>query len=511
MVCTNGRLIHVAVAASAVCSAQAFTRGSRQLGFAAPVLARGLAFVQPTALSPAASRISDVELPKAPQGRRAAIMVAAEMSGGAASISAPSKEESSGGVTVSRSTFNLVKNVVGAGILAIPGGVSTYSQSKAAVYPTIAIIVALGSLSGYCFSLIGRVCAATGASSYGDAWAKTVGEKTSWMPTGSCTAKTFFACMAYSIIVGDIFSDVLKAFGAPALLSARTNILCLVSTTVLLPLCLLKDLSALSYTSILGVLGTAYTAVVMAIRYFDRSYLEGGRFFAGLAENAKPVFSGTAALNPLVLILVSMLSTAFVAHFNAPKFYAELKDKSVKRFNAVVGTSFASAIGFIAVMTLFPFLTFGGASKGFILNNYSTVDRLATSCRLAIATSIVGGYPLVFLPARTGAFNLLGYKNPTETQRRVGIAMLLAGFTTIGVFLTDLGFVVSFGGAVLASALVFIFPALMWISKTKADAKNGVVLKGWRKAEIFANYIIAGLGMILAVLGGGLSIKKSFF
>lgn len=33
------------------------TRGSRQLGFAAPVLARGLAFVQPTALSPAASRI----------------------------------------------------------------------------------------------------------------------------------------------------------------------------------------------------------------------------------------------------------------------------------------------------------------------------------------------------------------------------------------------------------------------------------------------------------------------
>lgn len=69
-------------------------------------------------------------------------------------MQAPSKEESSGGVTVSRSTFNLVKNVVGAGILAIPGGVSTYSQSKAAVYPTIAIIVALGSLSGYCFRYV---------------------------------------------------------------------------------------------------------------------------------------------------------------------------------------------------------------------------------------------------------------------------------------------------------------------------------------------------------------------
>lgn len=63
----------------------------------------------------------------------------------------------------------------------------------------------------------------------------------------------------------------------------------------------------------------------------ERSYVAGGRFFAGLSEGAKPVFGGSAALNPLALILVSMLSTAFVAHFNAPKFYTDLKDRSVKR------------------------------------------------------------------------------------------------------------------------------------------------------------------------------------
>ena len=51
-------------------------------------------------------------------------------------------------------------------------------------------------------SLIGRVCAATGATSYGDAWAKTVGKRTAWLPTSSCTFKTFFACMIYSIIIG---------------------------------------------------------------------------------------------------------------------------------------------------------------------------------------------------------------------------------------------------------------------------------------------------------------------
>lgn len=71
---------------------------------------------------------------------------------------------------------------------------------------------------------------------------------------------------------------------------------------------------------------------LMLFSFSRDSYVEGGRFFAGLAEDAKPVFSGSGAMNSGALILVSMLSTAFVAHFNAPKFYAELKDKSVPRY-----------------------------------------------------------------------------------------------------------------------------------------------------------------------------------
>lgn len=59
----------------------------------------------------------------------------------------------------------------------------------------------------------------------------------------------------------------------------------------------------------------------------------------------------------------------------------------------------------------------------------------------------------------------------------MGTTLLLAMFTAIGVTLTDLGFVVSFGGAVLGSALVFIFPTMMWIAKCKKDTKLGRPLK----------------------------------
>jgi len=31
-----------------------------------------------------------------------------------------------------------------------------------------------------------------------------------------------------------------------------------------------------------------------------------------------------------------MLSTAYLAHYNAPKYYVELKDNTIKRYNQVV-------------------------------------------------------------------------------------------------------------------------------------------------------------------------------
>jgi len=56
------------------------------------------------------------------------------------------------------------------------------------------------------------------------------------------------------------------------------------------------------------------------------------------------------------------------AHFNAPKFYTELKNNTVPRFLKVVSTSFGISIGLFCVIASLGFLTFGGNSSGLILN-----------------------------------------------------------------------------------------------------------------------------------------------
>ena len=99
----------------------------------------------------------------------------------------------------------------------------------------------------------------------------------------------------------------------------------LLSVFVLLPLSLLRDLSSLAIGSVIGNLGTLYTSLFMLLRLVDGSYKAGGKFALAIAESARPVFVAPSAarplINPAIFVLVSMLSSAFLAHYNAPKFY----------------------------------------------------------------------------------------------------------------------------------------------------------------------------------------------
>ena len=234
-------------------------------------------------------------------------MTADVAAGGAAAA-----KDDSGGATVSELIFNLVKNIVGAGVLSLPVGIAAFADAPSAVVPAVALIAIIGALSGYGFALIGRVCAYTNTKSYRDAWSKTVSESTSWIPASIVTFKTFCAILAYSMILGDTFVSLLATGGVSA---GKTLVTVVLTATVLLPLCLLKNLSSLAPFSLVGSLGMIYTAVAMTIRYMGKSYLAGGKFATDTAANLRPSFGTVGAsgvTSPAVAILVGMLSTAYM-------------------------------------------------------------------------------------------------------------------------------------------------------------------------------------------------------
>ncbi|KAG7367195.1 transmembrane amino acid transporter [Nitzschia inconspicua] len=414
-----------------------------------------------------------------------------------------SKTSGGGSATVTELIFNLIKGIVGAGVLSLPAGIAAWGSAPSAVLPAVALIATIGGLSGYGFALIGRCCAYTNTESYRDAWTATVSEGSSWIPATAVTFKTICAILAYSMILGDTFVSLLSTAGIAA---SKVPVTVGLTGAVLLPLCLMKNLSSLAPFSLLGSLGMIYTAIAMAIRYFGKAYTTSGKFGMDMVASLRPKFGDVGAsgiLSPSAAILVGMLSTAYMAHFNAPKFYTELKKRTLPNYYKVVSTSFAASITIFALMAAIGFLTFGTNSSGLILNNYSTKDGLMSISRVAVAVSLVFSYPLAFVGARDGVTNLLKMSTNARTQNLLTVA-LLSAVTVAALIIPDVSFVLAFAGATLGNALIYIFPAFMFRGaiKKKADATKG------QKREVKLAIGSAVVGTIMGLLGAKMAIAS---
>ena len=154
----------------------------------------------------------------------------------------------------------------------------------------------------------------------------------------------------------------------------------------------------------------------------------------------------------------------------------------------------------------------GAPAQGNILNSYATRDALAFVARLGIGASIVFSYPLNFAALREGALGILGLDEKAgERGVHIGATLLIMLLVNgAGLFIKDLGLIVALGGAVLGSALIYIYPALMFI----ANARKQLAAKraagepvGSLAAELKANYGLVGLGGALAVIGAVTCLK----
>jgi len=425
------------------------------------------------------------------------------MSGGESGEAAISTE---GTATIPDEVFNLVKSIVGAGVLSLPAGIAAFGNAPSALIPATFLTIAIGGISAYTFMLIARVCKMTGATSYADAWDKTRGTKTSWVIALSSALDCFMGNLSYSMILADSIRDLLSTF---SITTTRTRSLIGVTTLILLPLCLVKNLATLAPFSLLGIIGMAYTSFAIGIRYFGGAYAAGGRFLPDIAEALQPSFGSTGAsgvMSANSLILVCMLSTAYIAHFNAPRFFRELKDNTMSRFGKVTSISFGISTAIYAAVSAMAFLTFGANCDGLILNNYSTKDLLISASRFAVAISLIFSYPLLFVGTRDGTLDLL--KIPEEKRSASLLnqtTFALLGITTALAWkLTDLTFIASISGAVFGTALIFVYPSLMF----RGAIKNlGDKATDRQKQESKFAMLVNLIGIVVAAIGTKMSLQ----
>jgi len=375
-------------------------------------------------------------------GQQARAQALRVMRGGAISRNPPPP---AGSMSAAACITSLTKNIIGAGMLALPAGMA--AGKGTGVLPALAIVLFSGALSTYTFNLVGRCVDATGAVDFRELWSLTVGSSSAWVVDFMILGVAAGATLVYSCFLGDIVASL-----AGQSLSRTQAILS--ATAVLTPLCLLPDLSALAPAAYAGVAAVFYSAWFIIKRFLDGSCALGGALASSLPVPPElgQVSSGRVSLGTCVLF--NMLSTAFMAHTNGVRFYNELEGRTPAKFSKCVTTGFMLSAAFYGLVMLAGYKTFGAASQGLILNNYATSDNLAKLGRAATGVSILGSYPLLFTSLRdviissfksSPLLSSLGARcSAASSPSWIALSLTtLAAVTATAIATSDVGFVVS--------------------------------------------------------------------
>jgi sodium-coupled neutral amino acid transporter 11 len=436
-------------------------------------------------------------------------------------------------VGIASATFSLVKAMVGSGVLTLPAGLAAVSNYPNALYPASALLIVLGALSAYTFSLYGRLTDQTQAKSLGDLWKKIMKTDQSILVSACSFIYCFGTLVAFGLILGDSLSSLAVAGGFTGLMASRQASILAVTGAVLYPLCNLSSLAALAPVSILGVLGSITATLFLGFRC--PAIVKSSPYATAAAAAASPLLRSIPAAmqpsfntyqkgmsSPAPLILIAMASTSLMCHFSAPDFYHSLADPSaannnnkddskpsptLQKFTKMTLAAFF-AVTIINVLTItFGFLTFGGNSDGIILNNYSPKDFGASISRILVTISVIGGYPFLMSACRSEALELFAKgKDVTQGLKRKATAILITILTGLCLVLKDAGFVISFNGSLMGSALIFTFPAFLFLKLTS----TGAVDRSQRLERMFCRFLV-GFGCVTGLMGAATSVLNSYF
>jgi amino acid permease len=300
--------------------------------------------------------------------------------------------------------------------------------------------------------------------------------------------------LSYSAILSQTLQSLFESTGWNV---PRETCLLLLTATVLLPLCLLKNLNVLAPFSALGTAAIIFAKLSMIVRCLDGSYTPGGLYCADISASLQPEFgTRNSSWSLEVLPFICMVFESWVMHYNSPRFYTELRQASIPRYSQAITYSFGLSAVIYTTTAAAGFLTFGGNADSYILNNYSPMDPLATASRLAVGVSTLLTYPLVFIGFRDGMVDLLDVPMERQTSHNMDVLtlFLLTILTVMAVFVTDLGTINAVGGGTLATALVFVFPALMYQQAVKLQFSGA-------EREVWIAITLMVIGVILGLLG----------
>jgi amino acid permease len=393
-------------------------------------------------------------------------------------------DKSSGFHTASlfSSILNLIKNLIGASMLAMP-----YGASVSGIIPSFIICFLVGSVSAFTFSLLGLLCRESKQDTYrqvcehylGKKWGVAVDVILALYALPTCIGYCVFTCDCMQVMLLDLIPN-----GQGKFYTSRAFIALVATVFILIPLCSFRKLHSLTFTSVLGLGAILYCYVFVAIDLSEHSSLIKANIDSHLWWPPSGSFLG-------LFPIANIYAACFLVQYNAPKFYFELKDPTQPRFLTLSFTASAAVVLFCGSFAMMGVARFGFDTPTNLLKLYKS----AYAVWIATTLSLITTYPFDFDAGRRSLVSMLAGRKPWLTETRTFWAVtltLIPLFSLISVFVDNLSQVVGMNGSLLGSTVGLTIPGLLLFARSKRLGNRGAQIGGMA---------IAAFGVTMSVLG----------
>lgn len=388
--------------------------------------------------------------------------------------------------SLTSSILNLIKNLIGASMLAMP-----YGTSISGVFPSIIMCLLIGCVSAYTFGLIGILCGETKSSSYRQVCERILGKKYGIAVDAILALYALPCCIGYGIFTCDCMRVMLVELfpGAKGeFYTSRAFIGIIMTLGVLLPLCSLRTLNSLTFTSVLGLGAILYCYVFVAMDLAQHSDILSDHL--AMANMWTPPSGSLFGVFPIA----NIYSSCFLVHYNSSKFFYELRNPTSRRVVIMSYVSTLAVVLFCGSFAVMGFARFGQLTPGNLLKGYSSAYGVWIATTVAMITT----YPFDFDAGRRSLVSMLSGIMSSERAFWGTTCILIPLFSLIAVLVENLSAIVGLNGSVFGITVGFTLPGLLLYRKTQLDLVNGT-RKG--KSGLVVGLGIAGFGLLMSVLG----------
>lgn len=358
-----------------------------------------------------------------------------------------------GGLTAS--IFELLSATLGAGSMALP-----FCYKESGLFLATALVF-VGAISAfYSIHLLAVVSEITGRRSYEELVNHVFGKQVEIVLDLAIIIFTYGSTVAYIIVIGDTLPPLAALVGLDpdALYTQRWFLMLLATVFLVFPLSLLKKISSLRFTAILGFGATLYLIGAMFYRVTEKYAVAGG---IDTDRITLARFDATS-----FFVAAPIVFYAFSSHVNIFSIAKELKDPTPQRVDTVIVGNVVLATLVYGIIGLCGYLTFLEHTADNVISNYDTYDIPIQLGSFLLTVAVILNIPLNTHPLRiTLDWMLFGPQSPIPENLRYYGELVFMVFTAlvIAIFVPSITVVFGLLGATATSFCCYIMPGLLYI------------------------------------------------